>query len=387
MKAPATKALAPLFLVSLCCALAAADQHSAVAGSTGPATATPGREVLAPLLASLPDRITMAMAEDRLVSVSMAVVLDQDVIFCRAFGCADLEQQRPAEPTTIYPMGSITKVFAATMLARLQEQGIVNLEDPVAKYVPEHKPRSPFAGSLPTTLRQLAAHTSGLPQDAPVNFWCDYTTFLWLVTGGQTPIRFYVDCDSLLASLGQPFTSYIEGEVLAPLGLRDTGFTLAPEQRRRLANGYVCRSPTAETMIAPAFDLGCALYSGGLFTTVEDLARFIASQWPEENADGNAVLRQGTLRWMRTPQSVSCPGLPPYGIGWGVVRIGDHQAIEHNGALPRYCAHVSAVPRTPSRCRRAEQLQEPPVAPRCVQGVGQGYPRRPRGCLGRGGGA
>ena len=337
-------------------------------------TGVPG--ALAPVLAGLPDRITTAVAEDRLVSVSMAIVVDRDIIFSRAFGYADLEEQLPATPGTIYPMGSITKVFTATMLARLLEQGIVSLEDPVQKYLPDYRPSSPFAGTLPTTLRQLAAHTSGLPQDAPVNFWCNFAGFSWLVTSGLTPMTWFVDCDSLLASLrdlelvyppevyahysnlnmqllglaleracGEPFVTYVENVILAPLGMKDTGFTLDPEQRKRLATGYVCTGPTVPPLRAPEYQLGCAVYSGGLFTTAEDLARFVSSQFQEDEPEGVRILEAETLRRMRTPQSIHRPGIhPSYGIGWGVVQIGGYDAIEHNGALLGYHAHVSAVP-------------------------------------------
>jgi len=242
--------------------------------------------------------------------------------------------------------------------------------------VPEYKPQSPFPGTLPTTLRQLATHTSGLPRDAPVNYWCDYTAFLWLITGGQTPMTFYVDCDSLLASLddielvnppevyahysnlnfqilglaleracGRLFTTYVEEEILAPLGMKDSGFGLGPEERKRLATGYVCTGPGSEPLVAPEYDLGCAIYSGGLFTTAEDLARFVSSQWIYDEGAGNPILEAGTLRRMRTPQSIHRLGVhTSYGLGWGVVRIGAHDAIEHNGALLGYHAHVSAVP-------------------------------------------
>jgi CubicO group peptidase (beta-lactamase class C family) len=333
-------------------------------------------DTIAPIVKALPDRIIATVENDRLVSISMAVVHEGEIIFSQAFGHANLEEQRPATPRTIYPMASITKVFTATMLAHLAEQRVVSLEDPVQKYVPEYQPRSPFPGTLPTTLRQLATHTSGLPKDAPLNFWCNFSGFAWIVTGGQTEMSWFVPCDSLLKSLGEielvhppevfahysnlniqilgmameracgePFQTYMEAEILAPLGMKDTRFALDAEQHKRLATGYVYTGPTVPPLKAPEYVLGCATYSGGLFTTSEDLARFIISVLEEDRADDLHILETGTLRRMRTPQSIHQPGVHPcHGLGWGVVKIDGHHAIEHNGALLGYHAHVSAIP-------------------------------------------
>jgi CubicO group peptidase (beta-lactamase class C family) len=137
----------------------------------------------------------------------------------------------------------------------------------------------------------------------------------------------------------------VENEILAPLGMRDSGFTLDLERRKRLATGYVFAGPAATPLRAPEYELGCAVYSGGLFTTSEDLARFVLSVLQEDKAKEVHILETGTLRRMRTPQSIHRPGIHTcYGLGWGVVRIGSHDAIEHNGALLGYHAHVSAVP-------------------------------------------
>lgn len=333
-------------------------------------------EILAPLLATLPEQVETAVSRERLVSVSMAIVVDTEVVFSQAFGDADIDQQRRATPSTIYPIGSITKVFIATMLAQLCERGRVNLEDPLEKYLPEYLPRSAYAGVQPTTLRQLAAHTSGLPRDAPINFWCNYAGFLWLVTHGQTPMTWYVDCETLLSTLdrlelvyppevyahysnlnfqllgialerasGQSLTEYVESDILRPLGMENSGFSLSADQRKRLARGYVCPGPDAPTLAAPEYELGCAVYSGGLFSTATDLARFLLLQFREKPTEGTAVLSMGSLRRMRTPQSIHLPGVhSSYGLAWAVVRIGDFEAIEHNGALLGYHAHVSAIP-------------------------------------------
>lgn len=334
------------------------------------------RQALESVLAALPERAGTAIGRDRLVSLSLAVVWDGQTIFCRAFGSSDLKKGMAAAPETIYPIASVTKLFTAMMLAQLVEAGRVGLEDPVDRYLPEFRPRSPFTWAAPTTLRQLAAHTSGLPQDAPANFWCDLTGFLWLVTQGQTPMTWFVAKDTLLAGLdevelvyppdveahysnlnmqvlglaleracGRPFAEYIENRILGPLGMADTGFEMNGERRDRLARGYVFTGPDAPALDAPVYNLGGAVYSGGLFSTAPDLARFLAFALDENPAEKSPVLGPAGLRRMRTPQSVHRPGVKSaYGLGWGIVRIGDHDAVEHNGALLGYSAHMSAVP-------------------------------------------
>jgi CubicO group peptidase (beta-lactamase class C family) len=333
-------------------------------------------KAIEPILAKLPERVAATLAEDRLVSLSMAIVLDGKTIFCQAFGQADVKGGLQATAETIYPIASVTKVFTATMLAQLVEGGRMSLEDPVNKFLPEYQPRSPFPWAQPTTLRELAAHTSGLPQDAPANFWCDFSGFVWLVTQGSTPISWFVDKETLLVGLDElefvyppdvhahysnlnmqvlglaleracrrPFPEYIKDRILAPLGMDDTGFQLTPEQRSRLARGYVFTGPNNPPLDAPDYDLGCALYSGGLYSTAPDLAKFLSFALDENPAKKPTVLSPASLRRMRTPQSLHLPGVPSsYGLGWGIVRIGDHDAIEHNGALLGYSAHVSAVP-------------------------------------------
>ncbi|KPJ61563.1 MAG: hypothetical protein AMJ46_00150 [Latescibacteria bacterium DG_63] len=360
----------PFILLVFSIAGAAPSTVGATAGASG------GTDVLRPVLLALPERVETAMVENRLASVSVAIVLDGDIVFSQAFGFADIEEQKPATPKTIYPIGSITKVFTATVLAQLCEHGVVGLEDPAEKYLPEYRPRSPSAWARPTTLRQLAAHTSGLPGDAPVNFWCNFAAFSWLVTGGRAEMTWYVDCDSLLATLGdielvhppeihahysnlnmqllglaleracgESLFTYMEREILAPLKMDDSGFSLDAEQRERLATGYVCTRRDAPMLKAPPYELGCAVYSGGLFSTAEDLARFLSFQFQDEPEESGGILETGSLRRMQTPQSVHLPGVhSAFGLGWGIVRIGDYGAIEHNGALLGYHAHVSAIP-------------------------------------------
>jgi D-alanyl-D-alanine carboxypeptidase len=319
---------------------------------------------------------------DRLESVieglpqRIAIVHGREVIFSQAFGYANLEKQIPATKETIYPLASVTKVFTATMLAQLCEKGVVDLETPVHKYVPGYLAKSSFAGVRPTTLQQLASHTSGLPKNAPNNFWHGYSVFGFVVTGGQADLINFVSKDEILGCLefielehepdiyshysnlgfqllgmalenatGEPFAQYVRANILEPLGMSNSGFTFDDADSSRMTVGYVCTGPEAPHLPTTRWVPGCALYSGGLYATADDVARFVSLQFQEETGESGRILGTGMLRRMRSPNSVRRIGAyDSYGLGWAVVRIEDFDAVEHNGALVGHGAHVSAIP-------------------------------------------
>src|SRR5882762_2508491 len=103
--------------------------------------------------------------------MSAAVIYDQQVIWAKGLGFADLERNVPASPQTIYRCASITKLFTATMLMQLRDAGKVSLDDPVSKYVQSFHIASRFPDSPPITLLQIATHSSGFPREAPLDYW------------------------------------------------------------------------------------------------------------------------------------------------------------------------------------------------------------------------
>lgn len=336
----------------------------------------PAQVSLDSLLQTLPETCESLMQKRGWPSLSVAVIHDQKIIFKEAFGYADIEKEKKATTETIYRSGSVTKVFVATMLMQLAERGVVGLEDPLDKYLPGYKPKSPYPGTRQTTLRQLASHTSGLPVDAAVNFWHYYSVFLWIVTNGQIDIKWYVPTDELLATLNtveiehvpnsysnysnfgfqllgiameraveQSIAEYMQSNILKPLGMESSCFELTGEQRSRLAVGYVYLEPDFDRYIAPEWNLGSAVYSGGLFSTPEDLARFLAVQFLDDGTDESGILSCDGIRRMRSPNSVPRPRTTESsGLGWGVYRIQDYQAIGHSGGHLGFSARIEALP-------------------------------------------
>ncbi len=258
---------------------------------------------------SLADILESLRCQRELPSVSAAVALNDEVVWQGACGLATLAPPRPATPEMVYPLGSITKVFIATMLMQLVERGVVALEDPLAQYVPEYQVQSPFPGTPPTTLRQLAAHTAGLPRDAALNFPMNQSLGAWEFSQGQAPLHWYAAPEAVLASLptvvlelppdtakvysnlgimllavaleracGQDFRAYITERIFAPLGMTSAGFVDdAHAWDARFPTGYGRSMRGGAPFVAPRWQLGAAIYTGGIYATAADLARFCAA--------------------------------------------------------------------------------------------------------------
>ena len=327
------------------------------------------------LLQTLPATCTQFMQQRGWPSLSIAIVLDQKIVYSQAFGDADVEKKIPAPTMTIYRVGSITKLFSATMLMQLAERGKVNLSDPLRKYIPTYTPKYPDNGG-PTTLRQLATHTAGLHVDAGQGFWHYFSNFQWVVTKGQEQIFWGITKNDLLSTLdkveieytpntfphysnfgyqllgmalekaaGEPFEEYITSNILKPLSMDNSGFSLDQEQQSRFAVGYTYLEPDFHRYRAPEWDLTLLKYSGGLYSTPEDIARFIAFQFRDCKQGNPSVLSGDGVRLMRTPQTLRDPQSgDTYGIGWALYEYAGHGVIAHAGGHWGFAAKAEVLP-------------------------------------------
>lgn len=254
----------------------------------------------------------------------------------------------PIYPTstadTLFEIGSITKVFTALLLADQVNQGMVTLNTPVKELIPEEEVDA--VAIVP--LRTLASHTAGLPR-------LPLTRILWSLIypanpyRGSQPGELYraiatadpapETCQysnlgpallgQLLATTAeQPYETLIQTQVLAPLGLTDTHFDLAPEATERLAQGHRENGlPTTN------WQLDAYAPAGGLKSTVTDMGRFLAAamaaDWPP-------------LALSLQPDSENCE--PDFGLGWVFTDLDETPMIMHNGRTGGYYAFLGWLP-------------------------------------------
>jgi CubicO group peptidase (beta-lactamase class C family) len=231
--------------------------------------------------------IDRALAEKRIVGAVVLVAQDGQNAYCRAAGFADREAGRPMTSDTLFRMSSLTKPIVTAAALALIEDGVLGFDDPVARWLPDFKPK--LGSEAPTiSLRQLLTHTAGLsygfmqPDDGPylklgVSDGMDQPglsfdeEFRRVVAAGLfyppgTAWLYSVSMDVLGAVMeraaGKPLPEIVDERVGRPLRMMDTGFSVTDPAR--LAVPYVDgRPPTimSDPQTVPFFDLSGIRYS------------------------------------------------------------------------------------------------------------------------------
>jgi CubicO group peptidase (beta-lactamase class C family) len=309
-------------------------------------------------LALLAARIEAEIAANAAPGLSVAVVQGQQTIFAGGFGVADIATGRPATADTVYAVGSITKLFTATLLMQLRDAGRVRLDDAVLDIVPEVPVPRRHAGHPPITLRHLVTHTSGLAKDSPVGYWdsVDFPPVERLMaelanTEQPYPPGVQWKYSNLAIALlghalsritGQAWEDSIASRIMAPMGMAASAPKLAEQQRAQLATGYA-RSPGAwPPKVLAHQDLGGISAGGSMHATAPDMAKFIAAQF----GDASPVLAGASVAEMHRPQWVAPDWTWGQGIGWRIRRTPDGDTrVEHGGGVHGFtCRVLVSVP-------------------------------------------
>lgn len=292
---------------------------------------------------------------ERLPGMSVAVVEDQDIIFARAYGLADLEKKVKASTDTIYSICSISKLFTSVAIMQLRDAGRLRLDDLVSDHLPWFDIKQQYPDSGPITIRSLLTHSSGLPRESDYPYWSKPDFIfpgreqLREKLGSQKtlyPPSTYFQYSNLGMSLlgeivvelsGQSYDDYIQEKILKPLGLQDTRPYLPKELwRNRLATGYsfLTRNGTRERL--PLFQAEGIKPAAGFSSTVLDLARFASWQFRLLSRGGEEVLKAPTLCEMHRVHWMDPDWKTSWGLGFSVYEMDGRTVVGHGGSCPGY---------------------------------------------------
>jgi CubicO group peptidase (beta-lactamase class C family) len=250
-----------------------------------------------------------------LPGVAVGIVYDQVLIYAKGVGYANLETQTPVTPQTIYRMASHSKLFTAIAIMQLRDQGKLNLDDPVKKYLLWFDIQNVYPHAAPITIRHLLTHTSGLPREAGSGYWTDFEfpTTQPVIERLSTQRTIYPSetrfkysnlaltlAGEIVATVSQqPFAEYVQQHILDPLEMQSTSVVFPAENKERLATGYGRRLPNGTRAPLPFIDAKGMGAVAGLSSTIQDMAKFVSWQFRLRESNGAEILKANTLQEMQ----------------------------------------------------------------------------------------
>lgn len=281
--------------------------------------------------------IEREMRANDITGLSVGLVDGERLVWAEGFGFEDVENDVPASPRTRYRLGSIAKVLTATAAMQLAEQARIDIDRPLADYLPGFAIRSRFPDAGPVTPRNIMHHHSGLPSNHlngmlggepppiaslveavredylayPPDFIFSYSNLAYTLLGA-----------SIEHIAGMPFARHMQNSLFEPLGMRDSSFESHPALKE-----YRKGLPVEPIALRD-------LPSGGLVSTVEDISRFMRMVLAEGRVGDRQVIGADTLAEMLRPQNehVALDLDMRIGLGWMFNGLGVH----HGGPVPNH---------------------------------------------------
>ncbi|MBI4808335.1 MAG: beta-lactamase family protein [Nitrosomonadales bacterium] len=296
--------------------------------------------------------IEQGMSDDDITGLSIALVDDQQVVWAQGFGYADKQAKVMAGPDTVYHLGSIAKVFTATAAMQLAEQGKLDVDLPLKKYLPEFNIKSRFGDPQAVTPRNIMTHHSGLPgnwvhgmsERHPQPFTDQVVAVRdeYLASQPNTVFAYSNLGMSLLGAAigeasGECYASYMNSHLLHPLGMMHTEFA-ARIPGRAYRKG-------AEVEAVPLRDLP----SGGLNSSISDMTRFVRMVFADGKYEGRQIVKAESLREMLKVQNQNVPLDFDFkmGLGWMLSGVEVPRAgtvASHGGTTLNYHTMMAILP-------------------------------------------
>nr|WP_246711918.1 serine hydrolase domain-containing protein [Phyllobacterium myrsinacearum] len=324
------------------------------------------------------DYLVSEIDRQQIPGLGVAVVQQGQIVHLAGYGLSNIEHNVAVTPDTIFQSGSTAKMFTATGILLLSQDGRIDLDHPLTRYIPE----GPAIWSG-ITIRQMLSMTSGLGNFeevfapapihdgvVPINVWQDHSNDQLIALAALSPLLFqpgesyqYSNIGYVLAGIiierltGQPYYELLKERVFKPIGMATareaTWFDIVPNRAagHSIETGHLTsRHWTAPTLLRTA--------DGGLYFSPRDIAHWLIE------LESARVLAPELLSVMFEPSRLKNgqPAFNNYSLGWENAEIRGHHKIRHGGTWDGFRAEITRFPAQGVSVAVLANLQEARVA-------------------------
>jgi CubicO group peptidase (beta-lactamase class C family) len=328
----------PNAVLAIACSLAAATA----------AAQSPVADLAPPPMEAVEAAVTATLTRAGIPGASVAIAVSGRLRFAQGYGTADLENGVPARAGTMYRLASVSKPITAAAVLKLAEEGRLDLDAPIQRYVPAFPEKA-----WPLSARQLLSHLGGVRHyrdDEPTNtapcatISCGLAYFKDDPLAAEPGVRYLYSTygynllgAAIEGASGRPYLDYLKEAVFTPASMA----SIRPDEVRPLipgrAQGYV-RLEGGQVLNADLADVSYKVPGGGFIATASDVARFGAALL------GGALLSKESLAGMLTPQRERGGRATGYGLGLNVAASGPRREAWHTGGQERVSTVLFLLP-------------------------------------------
>ena len=299
--------------------------------------------------------ITAGMAQEKIPGAGFVFVQNGKVVWSRGYGVADLARGRGVSPeSTVWRIGSISKVVTATAVMQLVDRGKVDLDAPVSRYV--KRVAIPSTYPEPVTVRHLLTHTAGFDEIRPgtqaetkegvlpLDRFLDGKLVRVRPPGKTIAYSTYgITLAGLLAEevSGLPFEAYLRQNIWEPLGMTRSSIDVPPSLQRDVAVGYEAEG---DTIVPQPWEWYHTTPASSVNGTLADMARFMIAHLEDGAVNGKRILSQKSASEMKRRQISMGPSVPGYCLGFGEDFVGKQRVVEHGGNMAGFSALMVLIP-------------------------------------------
>jgi len=282
--------------------------------------------------------IDQKMKEQKIVGLSIGVIVNGKIFKTKGYGIANLEYNIPATENTVYKLASLSKHMIASAILKLVQEGKLNLSDSITRFFKD----APASWNK-ITIRHLLNHTSGLQRESPafepmlpqsdsILIRAAYNTSLVFPTGTKWQycnLGYFMLADIIRQVSGKPFSKFMKEEIFNKYGLVHTQTTSLDSVIRMRADGYL---RLGGDVILNAQNNVALRPSGAFLSTITDMMK-----WELIMQNNQLLTKKSWLQmWEDTVKTneTNSNGTPVYyGYGWSVTSYQNRRLVSHSGSL------------------------------------------------------
>jgi CubicO group peptidase (beta-lactamase class C family) len=314
--------------------------------------------------------IANIMQQFGIPGLSIGIVVDGKPAFTKGFGAKNLERNEHITPDSLFGVGSISKTFAALAIMQLVEQGKINLDDPVNRYIDFKLGKK----KTPVTIHHLLSHSSGISEFTinlhtifrllgqvekyvPATCWEDYLPLINRAHSEvvEEPGKIFMYNNDLYGCLGlvvekvsnTKYSEYVRENIFKPLGMkRSTYLKEDVEKDDDVITGYIL-SKDGSSLVPATHPYTEIIHApGGLLSTVRELMDYVIVLMNGGISNGNRVIQEETLKKMWTLQiSEKDNENKGYGYGWKIEKeFFGETIVNHGGDIVLSGGQVAMIP-------------------------------------------